>query len=427
MEEQKKSKNVCLVLIVMIIIALIGTLAVILFIKNKENKQLENNTIQNDVPEGNKLSKYVEEIIETYNLENMHEIIADNEELFTDYSLTIEDNENLKNLKKQFYNIFEIIADNKESLDKEHFLRNLASLKVEYNTEEAAGIYDYADNIIAVNDLDPSSKYYDIAVHVLYHELTHFLSFKFNENHGNYLYNGKFYDSIDNINSNDYIDMTNIEKHNINLIEEGGAEDVAAKYFYDGDTNVYYDRVLIYEMLRGILGEETMNRVHFGSYHSVELYKALVIDKNVPVDKYQKLVEYLIDEDNIANQRYVDLVDIIIEIYEIVNNKEWYLDKPFAYSVYCYLGDFLDNTDFYMKYKEEYEQVYKTSTEMEKNILTIENSKYTNKNMTILIYHKGKYYIALEVSYQDQNKTEISGTLIVQYDFDKQKILQYKL
>ncbi len=423
MEGKKKSKSLVLLLIVMIIIVLIGTLAVILFTKNKESKQTENNTIQNDIPEGNKLSKYVEDIIETYNLENMREIIADNEELFTDYALTVEDNENLKNLKKQFYNIFEIIADNKESLDKDYFLKNLASLKVEYNTEEAAGIYDYADNTIAVNDLEPSSEYYDIAVHVLYHELTHFLSFKLNENHGNYLYNGKFYDSIDDINSNDYIDITNIEKCNINLIEEGGAEDVAAKYFYDGDTNVYYERVLIYEMLRGILGEETMNRVHFGSYHSVELYKALVIDKNVPVDKYQKLVEYLIDEDNIANQGYVDLADIIIEIYEIVNNKKWYLDKPFAYSVYCYLGDFLDNTDFYMKHNEEYEQVYKTSTEMEKNILTIKNSKYTNKNMTILIYHKGTYYIALEVSYKDQNKTEINETLIVQYDFDKQKIL----
>lgn len=351
----------------------------------------------------------IDEIIDKYKLDNIKDKIKDNEELFKKYAYIVENNNNLLDYKKQVMDMFDLIVSNKEYLNELRLLNKLKELNIVYSDDLGRGVGGtYSDYDTKVSLLDKDN-------YTLYHELTHFADFSFNNYNNIYnLYNcnnkyvvKKGYDiSCSPI----YIDT--------NFITEAGAELYSGKY-YTHELEAYTPAPTILEALEYICGTKELNEWFF---NSDAYFKKLWLEAGYTTEETEKIISSLSNRTKIlssGNDDTIFIVDTLIDLYKIKKNDNFMNDSKFKYilrTLIDYRRDFTTSN---------YSSELNTIVSENNNIAEVLNSSldgYTlYKTFGDLIIIDGKEYIS-SLGYKGN---EI-GALLIDYDFDNNKVLDYK-
>lgn len=351
----------------------------------------------------------IDEIIDKYKLDNMKDKIKDNKELFKKYAYIVENNNNLLDYKKQVMDMFDLIVSNKEYLNELRLLNKLKELNIIYTDDLGQGVgatYTDYDAKVSLKEKDN---------YTLYHELTHFVDFSFNNNNNLYiLYNcndkyevKKGYDSTC---TPIYIDT--------NFITEAGAELYSGKY-YTHELEAYTPAPTILEALEYICGTKELNEWFFSSD---AYFKKLWLEAGYTTEETEKIINSLSNRTKIlssGNDDTIFIVDTLIDLYKIKKNDNFMNDSKFKYilrTLIDYRRDFTTS-----KYSSELNTIVSENN----NIAEVLNSSldgYTlYKTFGDLIIIDGKEYIS-SLGYKGN---EI-GALLIDYDFDNNKVLNYK-
>ena len=339
----------------------------------------------------------------------MKEKIKDNEELFKKYAYIVENNNNLLEYKKQVMDMFDLIISNKEYLNELRLLNKLKELNITYADDLGTGVgATYTDYGTKVS-LKEKDNY------TLYHELTHFADFSFNNYNNIYnLYNcnnkyevKKGYDSSC---SPIYIDT--------NFITEAGAELYSGKY-YTHELEAYAPAALILEALEYICGTKELNEWFFTSD---AYFKKLWLEAGYTTEETEKIINSLSNRTKIlssGNDDTIFIIDTLIDLYKIKISDNFMNDNKFKYilrSLIDYRRDFTTS-----KYSSELDIIVNENNTITNALNNSFDGYILYKTFGDLIIIDGKEYIS-SLCYKGN---EI-GALLIDYDFDNNKVLNYK-
>ena len=318
----------------------------------------------------------------------------------------------LLDYKKEVYDLFEVIADNKNYLDELYFLHKLGYLNI-HNTEvllegKAAGTYqDFNTRIDLASKMES----------VIYHELVHFVDFSIKDNTSTTLYkcDGKIdvYEAVPNIPDGcNYVSVPYS-----NYITEAGAESFTSKYFTKNVTSYIFGTYYL-EALEYIYGSNALNKWYYGdhNYFVKTLYEEFNDEKVV-----SRIFETLSDTTSLDGGPIKDidyLIDILIDLYKKHNGEDYLNDKKFIFLLKPMID--YDNVD-----KSKYYNEFKSLANM--NYGNLENLKteidyecYSTYIDPIIV--NDKMYLSWSVWNMEVAK---SATIWIDYDFDNDKVINY--
>lgn len=292
-----------------------------------------------DIKKNFKFDKYNEintsEVIEKYNLNDYDKLIKENENLFKKYTYIAQKNDGIGKYLPYVIKLFPVIANNKEYLDEDYFLRALYKLFFYQNDNKVdgnAGIYHDDTKSIELKVVSDS---------VIYHEILHFIDFNFNnqnnkENNTLNLYKkgneiiteSSYYDKSPEEQANYYFTSKTYR-----FISEAGAELYSLDYFENGNKpRVYLAIIYIYNALRLIYGDDFMKEVFFKDNGIDLLYQKIVDGGYVPSEclkMFDFFDSYREESFGFRNEDIQNVFDYLVTLYENENNKKWYQDKAF--------------------------------------------------------------------------------------------------
>lgn len=354
----------------------------------------------------------LDDIIKKYDLKDIEFKINKNEELFKKFAFIVENNNMLLGYKKEVYDLFEIVVDNKKYLDEFYFLHKLGYLNIldaeELENGKAAGTYeDYATRINLVSD----------TASVLYHELIHFVDFSFNNKTSTTLYKCgdkiDVYDAVPNIPDGcDYISV-----NFTNYITEAGAEAFTTKYFTKR-INAYNFGTYYLDALEYIYGTDEVNKWYFGddNYFIKVLY-----DEYGDEEKVMHILDALSDTTSLnMTYKYTgELLDILVDLYKKNNGEDYLNDKKFVLLLRPML-DFM-NADNSKYYKEIH------SLDINLDFLNSIKDEVDYECFSSFVepfIMNDKMYISW---YAWDISVSRSAVIYIDYDFNKKEIKDYKL
>ena len=350
----------------------------------------------------------VDDIIAKYELNDIESKIKANELLFKKYAYLIEENNNLLEYKKQVMDMFEVVVDNKKYLNDNGLLRKLKQLNIVYADDLGFGVgatYSDGDVRISLKEKDNNT---------LYHELMHFIDFSFNNNNNLYnIYNcnGKYVvqKGFDSNCEAVYIDS--------NFITEAGAEVYSGKY-YTHELESYTPAPLILEALEYICGSDEVNDWFF---NSDAYFKKLWLDIGYSYEEAEKVINALSNRTKIESNGEDDtifIVDAVIDLYKFKKSSDFMSDNIFKYiirNILDYRRNFTNS-----KYANELDVIVSSND----SIINVLNNSIGNyvlyKDFGDFIIIDGKEYIS-SLCY----KNDEIGALLIDYDFDNNKVLDY--
>lgn len=351
----------------------------------------------------------IEEIINKYDLNIEENKLKENEKLFKKYAYIVENNDNLLDYKKEVMNIFNLIIDNKNYLSELGLLKKLKELNIIYSDSLGFGVgATYTDGEVKVSLKDKND-------FTLYHELTHFIDFSFNNN--SYLYN--LYNCDGNyIVKKGYDNRCTPINIETNFITEAGAEVYSGKYFTN-ELEAYSPAPLILEALEYIYGSDEVNEWFFVSDN---YFKKIWFDMGYSEEEVLKIINSLSNTTKVVQSGSDDtlfIIDLLIDSYKYKKNSNFMNDNKFKYilrSLINYQADFTTS-----KYKEELNTIIQENN----NITSVLNNTFKDyalyKKFGDLIIIDNKEYIS-SLCY----KNEEAGSLLIDYDFDNNKVIDYK-
>ena len=351
-----------------------------------------------------------DEMINKYELSNIHDKIENNKILFNKYAYIVENNNNLLEYKKQVMDMFSVVIDNKEYLNELTLLKKLKDLNIEHVQDLGAGIAGtYSDSF---GDIKIRLK--ERSNNTLYHELMHFIDYSFNSNNlGTYIYdcNGKY------LVGKSYNTTCDIVSIDTNFIVEAGAEVYSGKYFTK-EVMAYQPAPTILEALEYICGSDEVREWYFNN----DIYfKMLWFDIGYSKEKVDKIIEALTSQTQVirnGDDNILLIVDSLIDLYKYRNGNEFLKDNKFKYiirSILNYRNDFSSS-----KYKNELEEIMSDKD----TIVNVFRDKFSEYGYydgygNILIIDN-QVYISIPC-YKD-NKL---GVLLIEYDFNNNRVLDY--
>ena len=351
-----------------------------------------------------------DEMINKYELSNIHDKIENNKILFNKYAYIVENNNNLLEYKKQVMDMFSVVIDNKEYLNELTLLKKLKDLNIEHVQDLGAGIAGtYSDSF---GDIKIRLK--ERSNNTLYHELMHFIDYSFNSNNlGTYIYdcNGKY------LVGKSYNTTCDIVSIDTNFIVEAGAEVYSGKYFTK-EVMAYQPAPTILEALEYIGGSDEVREWYFNN----DIYfKMLWFDIGYSKEKVDKVIEALTSQTQVirnGNDNILLIVDSLIDLYKYRNGNEFLKDNKFKYiirSILSYRNDFSSS-----KYKNELEEIMSDKD----TIVNVFRDKFSEYGYydgygNILIIDNQLY---ISISCYKDNKL---GLLLIEYDFNNNRVLDY--
>ena len=428
-----KKKSIWIILgIVLGILLILGGY----FILKPKPSPIEKPPVTEEPPVESEEEKKLKEKITQYQLEEHQTLIQENKDLFRQYLEIVENNDKLDSFELYVMNLFPIVAQYQQHLEKDYFFEKLAKLNiiVEPNLNcgsNAAGCYRDGLTQIAIESWNINQENAFPNVRVLYHELMHFIDFSFTSLRTKvYSCNQKNYtvEQYYALSEEEKKQYTYIGNSILNLITEGGAETWMARYFNQGEAITYTKYTDRYEILNALLGIDIVDEMFLVSNHSTKLYEFLVTQNAIAKETYDRLWKYL-SMDNLTNENRVYFIDTCIEIYEQLYQKNWYEDNVFAYLMLNYIKDFIPMNHLYNSPNiMEYKNYYSISYVDINNTITkaIENGKYTLCGPSKIVHYQGKHQLSLYVIYKENGENKF-GNLFVNYDFDNHNIMDYRL
>lgn len=354
----------------------------------------------------------IDDIISKYDLKDIEFKINKNEDLFKKFTYIIENNYMLLDHKKEVYDLFEVIADNKNYLDEFYFLHKLGYLNI-HNTEvlhegKAAGTYqDFNTRIDLSSDID----------RVIYHELIHFVDYSIKGSSSTILYKCgdkiDLYEAVPNIPDGCYY----VSFPYSNYITEAGAESFTSKYFTK-EVLAYNFATYYLNALEYIYGSDTLNKWYYGdhNYFVKTLYEEFNDEKVVT-----RIFEALRDTTSLDRGPIKDidyLMDILIDLYKKHNGEDYLSDKKFTFLLRPMLGyDNVNKSKYYNEFKVLNNMDYGTLVNL-KNEIGYEN--YSTHIDPIIV--NDKMYLSWSAW---NSKVAKSAVIWINYDFDNDKINDY--
>lgn len=354
----------------------------------------------------------IDDIISKYDLKDIEFKINKNEDLFKKFTYIIENNYMLLDHKKEVYDLFEIIIDNKNYLDEFYFLHKLGYLNI-HNTKvlhegKAAGTYqDFNTRIDLSSDID----------RVIYHELIHFVDYSIKGSSSTILYKCgdkiDLYEAVPNIPDGCYY----VSFPYSNYITEAGAESFTSKYFTK-EVLAYNFATYYLNALEYIYGSDTLNKWYYGdhNYFVKTLYEEFNDEKIVT-----RIFEALSDTTSLDGGPIKDigyLMDTLIDLYKKHNGEDYLSDKKFTFLLRPILGyDNVNKSKYYNEFKVLNNINYGTLVNI-KNEIGYEN--YSTHIDPIIVNYK------MYLSWSAWNsKIAKSAVIWINYDFDNDKINDY--
>ena len=349
-----------------------------------------------------------EEVIATYNLQNMVKKIENNEDFFTKYAYLVTKNKSLESYQQEVMNMFSVVVDAKNYLDEFTFLNKLKELNISYTSDLPTGVAAlYIDGTTTIN-------YHEKDKGTLYHELMHFVDFSINKK-----------DSTNNLYkcANDYKVSASYLKNcetlylNTNFITEAGAEVYATKYFTN-EMDSYAPAPHILEALEYILGSESISKWYF---ESDEYFKELWFQLGYSKEEVISLLEAFTLQTqvikNVNDKQTILIVEALIDLYKKEKDTTSDSDNTFKYI----LARIISNIDVS---SSKYSSLLKSIQEEYKNLPKFfqETFKdyYLSQTMGDILMKNGKIYLVFLV-YKD-NKM---GDIILNLDFENKQIVDF--
>ena len=372
----------------------------------------------NDNKTNDKVVKYdkdneIEKIIKNNNLEKYRDIIYSNKELFTKYYKAVESNNNLSKAKRNVYDFFIVIVDNKKYLDEDIFFDKLSTLKIVFASTKKIGI---SGEFLRKNNLIYIYVYKD---DVVYHELMHFVDSSLNSNVPRTIY---YYDNKV-ISEEEYKKLLDFspESHlnevsgDINydevagewsvFLSEAGAEHYSANYFSYSHARAYFDPVALYDIFEYLYSEEKMKDVFFGHESLYGLTNGYFTEnefKEFLNTAYA--VTYVGAKPSSADYRYI--VDSMIGLYNSSRDGNWYNDEKFCLLLYNFI-DFdvaqIEGSKYYDISKEKCNYYNNLFNGYKNNLSSYVGSK--NYVYPDIIYENNNVYFVTFVDIETENES----------------------
>ena len=353
----------------------------------------------------------LDDIIDRYDLKNIEIKINKNEELFKKCAYIVENNDMLLDYKKEVYNIFEIVVDNKEFLDEFYFLHKLGYLNINkadvLQNGKAAGTYqDFDTRIDLTTDEDK----------VIYHELIHFVDYSFNNKTSTTLYkcDGKVdvYEAIPNIPDGcEYVSILYT-----NYITEAGAEAFTSKYFTK-NIGAYNLGTFYLDALEYIYGTNEVNKWYFNddNYFVKVLYDEFNDEKKV-----MHILEALSDTTSLdETYKYTgELLDILIDLYKKNIAEDYLSDKKFVLLLRPMLDFMNANTSKYYKELNSLD----INLDILNSIKEETNYEYYSSYVVPIIINDKIY-----ISWYVWNSSGENDIIWIDFDFTKYEVKDYVL
>lgn len=350
----------------------------------------------------------IEDIISKYDLEIDKDRLKDNEKLFKKYVYIVENNDNLLDYKKEVMNMFSLVVDNKKYLNELGLLKKLRDLSIVYDDNLDFGVGAiYTDEEVKISLKDKND-------FTLYHELTHFIDFSFNNS--SYLYNlyncdGKY---IVKRGYDNRCTPINIET---NFITEAGAEVYSGKYFTN-ELEAYNPAALILEALEYIYSSDEVNKWFFVSDN---YFKKVWFDMGYSEDEVLEIINILSNTTKVIPSGGDDtlfIIDLLIDSYKYKKSSEFMDDNIFKYILRClidYRRDFSTSS-----YGKELDDIINDNN----SIISVLNDTFKDyvlyRDFGDVIIIDNKEYIS-SLCY----KNGTAGSLLIDYDFDNNRVIDY--
>lgn len=385
----------------------------------------------------------VDSVIETYELNDIKDIIESDKNYFIQYASATIGNDALGNYKKNVLKLFKVVSLMKDYLDRDNLITNVKKLRINYYEIKPSDMTSYAvgeyyDGELKISLIDSSDR-------VIYHELMHFL--QFNRGRKNNTVNSNIYKCNDKYIS--YQDMLKIDNLNcrqyytgyFSSFEEASAEENTVEYFTDGIQEVYFKQVNIYEVLEYILGTPALNEMSFSSTRAYKLFSLFNKNLNWTPKQFNAFVDNMnmitnVDinytADGATSYALYKIADDLVDLYKSVKGEDPFNDPIMkmalrkilhenidSYAVRTNLKDYLNENNLTIKYLDNYS--------IDKLQIIDVDSKYTAYDTQIVIGTTNKLFKnsnAIIYSVYDENYEY--GKYYYYYENNKLKEKEYK-
>ena len=348
--------------------------------------------------------------------------------LFLKYVDCIDQNTELGTLKDYVLHLFPVVADHLKPEDESYFFQNLSELRAEIGetmSSSAAEFYP-GSNLVLINEKGENGES-GVGYTIMYHELMHFIDFSIGGEHrSNVYYTGNRFAYVEELTDKEWEDCISTET---DFITEGGADYYTGKY-YRKTMEGYNTPASFLSGIEWIYGEETVDRLFFSSDSAME-FILLLQDAGISDQKIVNIIRTFNRETYGSNglpENPVRMEDVLVDLYESKKGSGWKEDKVFMQilnEIHAWTTE---------EYPFEHEELkallldYPAMEKMSQNVLSQIDHPNSQELVRFfkLILLDGKPYLAADLFTSFEFDRNEAIALIVEYDFDQEKVISYK-
>ncbi len=348
--------------------------------------------------------------------------------LFIKYIDCINQNTELGTLKDYVLHLFPVVADHLKPGDESYFFQHLSDLKAEIGeteTPSAAEFYS-GNNLVLLNEKGDNNES-GVSYTTMYHELMHFIDFSIGgDNRAQVYFAGTRFAPWDELTDKEQELCLSTET---DFITEGGADYYTGKY-YRKTTEGYDTPASFLSGIEWIYGEETVDRLFFSADSSMEFIR-LLEDAGISGQKIVDILRtfnYETYSSNMFPKNPVRMEDVLVDLYEYKKGAGWKEDKVFMQILNEIHALTIEEYPFEHEELKTLLLDYSAMQKMSQNVLSQIDQRTSQELITFfkLILLDGRPYLSagLFTSYEFDRNEAIS--LIVEYDFDQEKVISYE-
>ena len=348
--------------------------------------------------------------------------------LFIQYVDCIDLNSELGTLKDYVLHLFPVVADHLDAGAESFFFQNLSELRAEIGdtaSPSAAEFYP-GNNLVLINGKGDSAES-GTNYTVMYHELMHFIDFSIGGDYCSHVYYaGNRFVHTEELTDKEWEDCIPVET---DFITEGGADYYTGKY-YRKTTEGYNTPASFLSGVEWIYGEETVDRLFFSADSTMEFIR-LLEDAGISDQKIIDITRTFNHETystDLLPENPIRMEDVLVDLYESRKGSGWKEDKVFMQilnEIHAWTTE---------EYPFEHEELkallldYPAMEKMSQNVLSQIDQPTSQELVRFfkLILLDGKPYLAADLFTSSEFDRNEAISLIVEYDFDQEKVISYK-